>query len=371
MGKSISTPLACFLLIVVLIASTVQLGYAYQAITENWGNGLIINQKSIMIYDEEGNDLECMELPHVEYTGSYNDWTVGYYEPHVSGKLEAKWSGSDSCKIRVWVETKDIRSWSAIEKITLRLQGNEYTLFYEKSANNRVTDQSNAQTILINSEDKGVKLDCVVNVTYKEQLTFNPYADENLRADFMVSKIMFVMDKTDPIKTIYSVTFKCNELENRSSNGSEYLKVTEDIFIGELVERPDDPTWNDKKWRSKASADNYRFAGWYKDRNTTIPWDFNNDRPEASDFNNQWDNLNLYANWEYKITFVFDDESGCEVEPFWASHGGKITRPADPVWDGHTFVGWFTAPSEGSEWDFDTTVTDYKKLYARWTVNPS
>lgn len=50
--------------------------------------------------------------------------------------------------------------------------------------------------------------------------------------------------------------------------------------------------------------------------------------------------------------------------------GTSATTPSDPTRTGYTFDGWFTAATDGDQWDFDTdVVTDDTTLYAHWTAN--
>lgn len=42
----------------------------------------------------------------------------------------------------------------------------------------------------------------------------------------------------------------------------------------------------------------------------------------------------------------------------------KVTKPADPVWEGYRFVCWMTAGNE--EFDFNTIITGSTQLFAKW-----
>jgi uncharacterized repeat protein (TIGR02543 family) len=51
---------------------------------------------------------------------------------------------------------------------------------------------------------------------------------------------------------------------------------------------------------------------------------------------------------------------------------GLITRPSDPVWSGHLFVGWYADQRFSRPFDFaETRVTSPLTLYARWLDVPS
>lgn len=48
--------------------------------------------------------------------------------------------------------------------------------------------------------------------------------------------------------------------------------------------------------------------------------------------------------------------------------GEKITQPTDPSITGMEFTGWFTAPTDGTKWDFNTPVNADTILYAQWQL---
>lgn len=104
----------------------------------------------------------------------------------------------------------------------------------------------------------------------------------------------------------------------------------------------------------------YRFDGWYTDAAGTQRYDFNTLVSGP---------VTLYAKWnasDNKVTF--DSAGGSNVAGFTVKTDGLVTRPADPEWYGHTFLGWFTA--DGSEWNFDTDKMPAGdlKLTAHWEV---
>ena len=271
--------LSAIAVVVLLLAAAVPIGFAYWASTDNSGNNADVTKKSILIYDDTGTTLECMELPHVEYTGEFNNWTAGYYDAHVAGKMKVTFPGS-SGKVRVWVDMEDLRSWAAVNRITLSILGVEYVLFNSSSSSMSTTGQTNAIPIEISSLQAQDMISFQISVVYSQTLNFNPYADI-AKADFLKSKVMFSLDTTDPVFGGYlKVTYK-----NGSSN---YRIVTEGLFYGDLLTAPTPPTVQGKT-----------FVGWYKDKNLTNQWDFANDRLDKSMFN-YWQpenvyNMNLYA----------------------------------------------------------------------------
>ena len=81
--------------------------------------------------------------------------------------------------------------------------------------------------------------------------------------------------------------------------------------------------------------------------------------------------VTLYAVWTEAPTFtVTYDTRGHGVFVDYVQEGGAVAAPDKPKADGYTFGGWFTDSTfaEGSEYDFETPVTESFTLYAKWTV---
>lgn len=292
--KGTHLSMAAIAVIVVLLAAAVPIGFAYWASTDNSGNNADVTKKSILIYDDTGTTLECMELPHVEYTGEFNNWTAGYYDAHVAGKMKVTFPETlpdRSGKVRVWVDMEDLRSWAAVNRITLSILGVEYVLFNSSSSSMSTTGQTNGSVIAISSAQAADLISFQINVVYSQTLNFNPYADI-AKADFLKSKIMFSLDTSDPVFGGYlKVTYK-NPTNSTMTSFTNYLYVTEGLFYGDLLTAPPPPT-------PTKPLEGKTFVGWYKDKNFTNQWDFANDRLDKSMFN-YWQqdniyNMNLYA----------------------------------------------------------------------------
>ena len=68
----------------------------------------------------------------------------------------------------------------------------------------------------------------------------------------------------------------------------------------------------------------------------------------------------------YKVAFMNDSE---EHDAKYANSGMTVGSPTtNPTKEGHTFAGWFTESSGGSQWNFSTAVTKNMTLYAQWTA---
>lgn len=80
----------------------------------------------------------------------------------------------------------------------------------------------------------------------------------------------------------------------------------------------------------------------------------------------------LYAVFKRKLTVTFNTMGGTP-DSFnrELAEGDKVARPDDPEKDGYVFGGWFTNQECTSEYDFSSTVTGNKTLYAKWTLAPA
>ena len=142
--------------------------------------------------------------------------------------------------------------------------------------------------------------------------------------------------------TIYAKwTYKVNFDTGEDGSDVEPQYVSEN---GQATE-PSDPT-----------REGYHFAGWYSDEECTTEYDF--DTSVVAD-------ITLYAKWAYKVTF--STGSGSAVAPQLVVKDGKAQEPADPpVWEGHTFKGWYSDEGCTQLYDFATLVKGDITIYAKW-----
>ncbi len=85
--------------------------------------------------------------------------------------------------------------------------------------------------------------------------------------------------------------------------------------------------------------------------------------------------LNVYAQWEDdpstpndpQVTVSFDSMGGSAVPSQTLSVNTLISRPNDPVWHDHKFLGWYKSPDYEEAWDFgNDMITEDMYLYAAW-----
>ncbi|BAK43670.1 InlB B-repeat-containing protein [Eggerthella sp. YY7918] len=68
------------------------------------------------------------------------------------------------------------------------------------------------------------------------------------------------------------------------------------------------------------------------------------------------------------VEVAFESNGGSAVPTQTVAFRGKVTKPADPTRSGYAFAGWYADAALTQPWDFDTTVSSYMTLYAKWTA---
>ncbi|MCL2599369.1 MAG: InlB B-repeat-containing protein [Firmicutes bacterium] len=124
------------------------------------------------------------------------------------------------------------------------------------------------------------------------------------------------------------------------------------VLEGQKITKPSDPI-----------LDGHSFAGWYKEQSTQNLWNFESDVVTQD--------TTLYAKWESvaltQYTVHFDTQGGTSVDDVLVLEGQKITKPSDPILDGHSFAGWYKEQSTQNLWNFESdVVTQDTTLYAKW-----
>lgn len=141
----------------------------------------------------------------------------------------------------------------------------------------------------------------------------------------------------------YIVTFD-------SQGGSAVAPMT-NVASGALVTEPEEPTWEGQT-----------FEGWYKEAETTTPWNFAADTVT--------ENITLYAKWSkiLSYTVTFDSQGGSPVALITGIvPGNAITEPENPTYENFIFKGWYREAECLTPWDFiQDTVNDNITLYAGW-----
>jgi uncharacterized repeat protein (TIGR02543 family) len=121
------------------------------------------------------------------------------------------------------------------------------------------------------------------------------------------------------------------------------------VIEGARVELPDTPR-----------RAGYKFDGWYIDAEGLVPWNF--ERETVTE------NMMLFAKWVpvkvlVSVTFVIP---GVEVPTRQIEVGQTVARPDTPVRDGWTFVNWYADSALTDVYNFGSSVTGNKTIYAKW-----
>jgi len=151
--------------------------------------------------------------------------------------------------------------------------------------------------------------------------------------------------------TLYA-RYTVNSYDVIFNNEGELSKAVTTTY-GALIDVPDEPT-----------KVGYTFVGWYTAASEGREWDFAQDTMPAN-------NLMLYARYAVNGYNVIFNNEGELSKPVTTMYGALIGVPDEPTKIGYTFAGWYTAASEGREWNFaeDTMPASDITLYARYTVN--
>lgn len=146
----------------------------------------------------------------------------------------------------------------------------------------------------------------------------------------------------------YTVTFDANGGYMTTAGNPEQLQVK--VTYGDTVS-------SDYGAVNNPVRDGYTFAGWFTADNQ--PW--NTSTLVKGD-------ITVYAHWnqgKYTVAFDLSGAPGTAPAAQTVGHGGTVSRPTDPSWEGHKFLGWFLKGSD-TPWDFSNTVSASATLYAGW-----
>ena len=135
----------------------------------------------------------------------------------------------------------------------------------------------------------------------------------------------------------YTVTF---DYRGKGDN------LTLGVLHDRTVEKPADPEY-----------DGLIFKGWYKEAACTNEWNFDTDTITG--------NTTIYAKWQVEVSF---DVQGKGTTPATQTLniGDKATQPAVALVGNWAVEGWYEEASCTTLWNFNTSVSTSKTLYAKW-----
>lgn len=70
------------------------------------------------------------------------------------------------------------------------------------------------------------------------------------------------------------------------------------------------------------------------------------------------------------VTVSFDTDGGTAIADQTIRSGAKADQPADPTKTGYTFAGWYNEDSFTTAFNFSTSISADKTIYAKFTQNP-
>lgn len=114
---------------------------------------------------------------------------------------------------------------------------------------------------------------------------------------------------------------------------------------------------------SVPTREGYIFRGWFKDKNFSEPFSF--DEAVESD-------VTIYAKWErgnsaqQKYKVYFHENGGTEVSEEEVTAGEGILEPSAPTREGYEFAGWYIDDALEIRYAFGTPVTHELHLFAKW-----
>lgn len=122
------------------------------------------------------------------------------------------------------------------------------------------------------------------------------------------------------------VELPANVIFFTGNNNPNRIPTLLGVPFNETIERPEDPI-----------RPGFLFEGWYLDVETTIPWDFENDKVNSS--------IVLYAKWQSAIFTVVYDLNGGEIigdDYITEFRTGEFRALPTARRVGYNFVSWYT-----------------------------
>lgn len=143
---------------------------------------------------------------------------------------------------------------------------------------------------------------------------------------------------------VFQVTF------NSFNDAGEATTTVADVVNGNVLKAEQKPL---------ESRVGYTFGGWY----TNAEFNGNSidlDSPITS-------NMELYAKWDViTFTVTYHSNGGSDISE--RVNYGATLQPTNPLWQEHTFAGWYADANFTTPFDFDAPITENKDVYAKWNV---
>ncbi|KMQ52126.1 cell wall/surface repeat protein [Chitinispirillum alkaliphilum] len=286
--------------------------------------------KTVTFNTKGGNEIEPIVILHGNSMGEIEEPVKNGYKFdgwYIDDTHENRWDSSDE----------------VLEDITLYAKWNvkSYSISYELYGGNN--DSLNPLSYTIERET--ITLKDASRTGYSFQGWFLEDVFEN-----EVTEI--VSGSTGEVKVYakwginsYTITFDTRDGEDASQVSVNH---------GGIVPRPSDP-----------SRLGYEFDGWYRNLESSVKWDFNE--------NQIFGDTTLYANWnvrDYSISYELYGGNNDSLNPLSYTIESETINLSNPSRTGYSFQGWFL------EDVFENEVTEIVsgssgevKVYAKWDIN--
>ena len=343
-SNKITLTILAILLAAVMVLTAIQVAYAFTSETSNEGNNYSGQPTSILVLNNPKGSTIPMNLPIPtvkEDRQHEGPWHFNNYSTSVIGYLDIKFPEDNASqhngKVRIWIDMKNMESWSVVQRITLTIYevGDvdvyaEFTLFGADSELMEVGGEPIRRVLNVNASMKEGGMDwtgqyarkVVVGVEYREEVNVNPYEIK----DLLVSTINFVAAAEDPIPS-FTVKYHLGDT----------LLTPISVYQGNVLNSPSIP-------------EGYSVDGWFLEvqsgQGTGRQWDFSSDHVDKERDGISDDGiLNLYAQYSlkiYKITYVLNGGTipSPDENPTTYDVGTPESTLTNPIQSGYTFDGW-------------------------------
>ena len=285
-----------------------------------------INSYTVSFNSQGGSTISSI-------SANYNT-TISSPTPSKTGYTFAGWYKEANC-INAWNFSSD----KVTSNITLyaKWTTNKYTVTFYSNGGSDVPDIQVDYNSTFAAPTPPTRTGYTFAGWYKEMECINAW---NFSTDRVTENIVLQAKWTI---NFYAITFNTN-------GGSAVTPVSAEYNT--TINEPETPT-----------KEGYSFVGWYTDAAFTNYFDYQMYYITS--------NLTLYAKWEINSYWVkFNSEGGTVIFDIKVDYKNLIPKPQDPIWEGHTFQGWYKESSFTNLWNFNSDlVTSDITLYAKWSIN--
>ena len=286
-------------------------------------------------YNGNGNDGGNVPTDSTQYTQNASV-TVG--EPGTLTKTGYTFEGWNTQPDGKGTKFSSDEIFTIDRNMTLFAQWSikQYTVSFHSNGGNSVDSMSADYSTKITSPSDPTQVGYTFEGWYKDSNLTTPWSFDN--DSVTEDTTLYAKWKVNS----YNVTFDTNGGDSIGSKSTEYNTT---------ITSPTEPT-----------KTGYTFEGWYKDKNLTIPWSFDNDSVT--------EDTTLYAKWKVSNYDVsFNTDGGSSVLSIKTNYNTTISTPEEPTKTGYTFVGWYKDSELTEAWNFTTDkVTQNTTLYGKWTI---